>query len=68
VFVPNYGNKFKKEYKLALKQGIKAEEIDKVLVTFIKGETLAHKHKDHNLIGNYAGFRECHIKNDYLLI
>ncbi|MDY0137926.1 MAG: type II toxin-antitoxin system YafQ family toxin [Thiomicrospira sp.] len=25
-------------------------------------------HKDHELIGNWAGFRECHIAGDFLLI
>ncbi|MCU7837270.1 MAG: type II toxin-antitoxin system YafQ family toxin [gamma proteobacterium symbiont of Taylorina sp.] len=25
-------------------------------------------HKDHGLIGNYAGRRECHIESDWLLI
>ncbi|MCI8606023.1 MAG: type II toxin-antitoxin system mRNA interferase toxin, RelE/StbE family [Hungatella sp.] len=24
--------------------------------------------KDHNLTGNYAGFRECHVTTDWLLI
>ena len=29
---------------------------------------LEPKYKDHKLIGKYAGFRECHIKPDLLLI
>lgn len=63
-----YGNKFKKEYKLALKRGIKSKEIDDILVALAGEEKLAEKHRDHALTGNYVGFRECHIKNDYLLI
>ena len=31
-------------------------------------ETLEAKHHDHPLKGNYAGFRECHILPDWLLI
>jgi len=31
-------------------------------------EPLESKNKDHNLSGNYAGFRECHISPDWLLI
>ena len=30
--------------------------------------TLPAKYKDHDLIGNYKGFRECHIKPDLLLV
>lgn len=68
MLVPVYGNKFKKDYKLALKRGIKAKEIDDILLSLINGIKLAPKHRDHLLIGNYDGFRECHIKNDFLLI
>ena len=30
--------------------------------------TLPKKYKDHSLIGNWRGHRECHIKPDWLLI
>lgn len=29
---------------------------------------LPEKNKVHNLTGNYAGYRECHIVSDWLLI
>lgn len=32
------------------------------------GEKLAPKYKDHELIGNFKGCRECHITPDWLLI
>ena len=32
------------------------------------GEVLDAKYKDHALIGNYLGHRECHIQPDWLLI
>ena len=35
---------------------------------FKKDEPLEAKYKDHTLSGNYADFRECHIKPDLLLI
>lgn len=31
-------------------------------------EKLPQKNKDHNLVGNFADFRECHIIPDWLLI
>ena len=33
-----------------------------------KGKSLPEKNKDHTLIGNYVGRRECHITPDWLLI
>lgn len=65
---PIYTNKFRKEYVLALKREIKSKEIDAVLNALIKEEKLSDKFRDHALVGNYQGYRECHIKNDYLLI
>ncbi|EMB76048.1 type II toxin-antitoxin system YafQ family toxin [Streptococcus mutans] len=32
------------------------------------GQTLEEKYRDHELKGNFVGFRECHIKPDWLLI
>ena len=31
-------------------------------------EPLQEKNRDHNLTGNYVGYRECHILSDWLLI
>ena len=34
----------------------------------LSGQPLNEIHKDHKLIGNYVGRRECHIEPDWLLI
>jgi mRNA interferase YafQ len=57
---------FKKDYK-------KLSNDNKILLKdFIlklaNSETLDEKYKDHKLIGNYIGCRECHIKPNLLLI
>ena len=31
-------------------------------------EALSSEYRDHQLVGDYAGFRECHIEPDWLLI
>ena len=31
-------------------------------------QALAQRYRDHGLLGDYAGFRECHILPDWLLI
>ena len=32
------------------------------------GEKLDRKYRDHDLTGEYAGFRECHMQPDWLLV
>jgi mRNA interferase YafQ len=57
---------FKKDYKKLTKPNqLLLKEVVKKLAN---GETLDAVYKDHKLIGNYLGCRECHIKPDLLLI
>ena len=42
--------------------------LQQVIDTLRIPETLPLKNKDHNLSGNYIGYRECHIEPDWLLI
>ena len=60
--------KFRKDYKLAKKRGLPMEELEIVLQTLLEERPLEEKRRDHALSGNYIGFRECHIRPDWLLI
>ena len=59
---------FKKDYKIVAKRGYGIERLNEIISKLANGETLAEKHRDHNLTGNWSGFRECHILPDWLLI
>jgi mRNA interferase YafQ len=39
-----------------------------VLVALLNDEPLEPRHRDHELSGDWSGYRECHIKPDLLLI
>ena len=57
-----------KDLKLARKRNLDEKKLNKVIKTLISGETLPASNKDHVLKGNYAGYRECHVSPDWLLI
>lgn len=59
---------FKKDYKLAMKRNLDIGLLDDVIRILSRGEALPEQNKDHALTGNFVGFRECHIKPDWLLI
>ena len=59
---------FKKSYKRMLKRGLDISLLDEVVDQLRQGKTLDDKYRDHGLTGNFAGFRECHIKPDWLLV
>ena len=46
-------NRFKKEYKLALKRGLKRKLIDEVILLLEKQGKLPAKYKPHVLKGNF---------------
>lgn len=59
---------FKKDYKLAIKQGLNIDLLEEIITTLAMGKTLPDKNKDHPLHGNWVGHRECHILPDWLLV
>lgn len=63
-----YQAKFKKDYKAIIKRGYNQEDFKTVINLLVSGKPLPEKYKDHSLSGKYIGFRECHIKPDWLLI
>jgi mRNA interferase YafQ len=61
-------SQFKRDVKRMQRQGREVEKLKRVLEALVKGEPLAAKHRDHVLVGQYKGTRECHIEPDWLLI
>ena len=53
--------KFKKGLKLARKRGLDIELIEDVVDKLQNDIPLETKYKDHDLKGNWKGFRECHL-------
>jgi mRNA interferase YafQ len=67
-YTPERTAKFKKDYKRLRKRGLDMSKLDEVIVKLANGETLEPKHRDHALVGNRNGFRDCHIEPDWILI
>ena len=61
-------NQFKKDLKLASKRGFDIDKLKEVVDKLAEQSALDKKYKDHILLGEYKGFRECHIEPDWLLI
>lgn len=59
---------FKKSYKLMKKRGLDLSLLDTIVDKLRQGIPLEEKYRDHALTGNFEGFRECHIKPDWLLV
>lgn len=61
-------NRFKKDLRLAIRRGYNMALINEVVNTLAAQNPLDARYKDHELGGEYKGFRECHITPDWLLV
>lgn len=62
---------FKRDYKRQAKgkhRVVLDEMLRPVLTALATDQILGTQYRDHDLSGNWAGYRECHIKPDLLLI
>lgn len=68
---PAYSRQFKRDLEKMLKQGKQGkqgEKIKTVIRKLLSEDPLELRYKDHKLIGQYKGRRECHIEPNWLLI
>ncbi len=56
------------DVKLAKRRGKNLAKLRLVVQSLASGERLDPIHRDHKLVGEFAGRRECHIEADWLLI
>ncbi|MFO7599121.1 MAG: type II toxin-antitoxin system YafQ family toxin [Candidatus Desulfacyla sp.] len=68
MLTPVYTRQFERDLKKLKKRRKKIEKLKIILCSLIEEEELDPIHRDHKLIGNWLGRRECHIESDWLLI
>lgn len=61
-------SRFKKELRSMQKRGYPIQKLRDVVALLQLGEKLPAKYRDHVLLGDFAGYRECHVAPDWLLI
>ena len=58
----------KKDFKRLQKRGSDMSRLRNVVASLAAGEKLDEQYHDHPLKGKFAGFRECHLAPDWLLV
>jgi mRNA interferase YafQ len=62
---------FRRDYKREARGQYRAtldDDILPILVALANDRPLEPRHRDHDLSGDWSGYRECHVKPDLLLI
>jgi mRNA interferase YafQ len=65
---PSFTRQFERDLKRMRRRGKEVEKLKAVMAMLIEGQALPERQRDHVLIGNFRGRRECHIEPDWLLI
>ena len=65
---PSFTKQFNRDLKRVIKRGKDIKKIKSVISDLIDESELHEKYRDHELLGNYKGRRECHIEPNWLLI
>ena len=65
---PIQSTRFKRDIKRLQKQRKNLQELKTIIENLVMEQPLDSKYKDHKLVGNWKGHRECHIEPDWLLI
>lgn len=68
MFTLKFTSQFKKDLKRIQNNPAKIKHLKEVLQFLERNGFIPDQYKPHRLIGNYAGFMECHVENDLLLI
>ncbi len=62
---------FRRDYKRLLggrHHSALRKELPAVLQALVEGRKLEARHRDHELVGDWRGYRECHVRADLLLV
>ncbi len=59
---------YKKDYKHFRNNPKKLVELFNILTLLQNEKPIPQENRPHRLTGNYAGYMECHIEGDFLLI
>lgn len=68
MLFPAITNQFLKDKKKALKQKKNLTILLKIMDKLISEEPMEPRYCDHPLKGNWKGYRDCHVENDWVLI
>ena len=68
MLTPVYTRQFDRDVKGMKRRGKNLDKLKIIIHSLLAEEELDPIHRDHKLIGNWQGRRECHIESDWLLI
>lgn len=63
-----YSSRYKRDLKRMIKRGANLDLHDEAVMLLVSDAPLPERYRDHALVGDWKGFRELHIRPDWLLV
>jgi mRNA interferase YafQ len=60
--------RFRWDLRRLRRQNVDLSELESIVSTLVAEGQLDQRYRDQALVGNWKGFRECHVQPDWLLI
>ena len=68
MLTPVYTRQFERDTRRMKKRGKNLDKLKIIICSIVAEEPLDFIHREHQLVGNWKGRRECHLESDWLLI
>jgi mRNA interferase YafQ len=65
---PTYSTQFRRDVKRLQKKHKNLEKLKKLIKLLLAESPLPPRYKDHPLMSNWAGYRDAHVEQDWVLI
>lgn len=60
--------RFRHDLRRMRRRGKDVQKLQALLRLLVQEQPLAERHRDHSLVGDWLGYRDCHIEPDWLLL
>jgi mRNA interferase YafQ len=68
MLIPQETTRFRRDLRRMRRRGKDVQKLQAVVRLLVQEQPLAERHHDHPLVGDWAGYRDCHIEPDWLLL
>ena len=68
MLTPRETTRFRRDLRRMRRRGKDIGKLELIVQVLVREEPLPDRQRDHPLVGDLVGFRECHVEPDWLLI
>jgi mRNA interferase YafQ len=68
MLTPQETTRFRRDLRRMRRRGKDVQKLQAIVRLLVQEQPLAPRHRDHPLVGDWLGYRDCHIEPDWLLI